>query len=245
VVKEPQRLQKYLASTGLSSRRQIETMITQKRITVNGRTAKLGDKVIPFQDVIHIDGIKIEQERIALVYYMLNKPKGVITTMTDERGRRCIADIIQDIPKRVFPVGRLDRNTEGLLILTNDGDFSQRLSHPKHRISKVYLATVAGTVSEDILIQFSKGFVMDGVKLQPVKASVLSFDGHQTELKLTLNEGRNRQIRRMCEQFGLKLIRLVRIAIGGIQLDIGKGKIRNLTPKEITHLLRQSDRNQM
>jgi len=237
-----QRLQKYLAACGLGSRREIEKWISEGRVSINGRPAVLGSKVRPLTDKIYIDGKLLQRQSIKKYYYALHKPKGVVTTMRDERGRHCIADIVKDLPERVYPVGRLDRNTEGLLILTNDGEFANRLMHPRHHLSKVYHAFIEGDVTAENLRAFASGMVIDGYKTMPVEAKILDrFENGTTLVKFVLKEGRNRQIRKMCEQQGLVIKRLIRVSIGGVELgNLKKGEIRELTPKEVAHLMKET-----
>lgn len=230
------RLQKYIAECGLASRRKAEEMILSGRVTVNGRKASIGDKIDRKTDLIRVDG-----ERLAVSdkkwYLMINKPRGYVTTMSDEKGRKCVADLVADIPERVYPVGRLDRESEGLLIMTNDGEFSNLISHPSGHIPKLYRVTVRPNPTEDMLVKMSVGMVIDGVKTAPCTVRVLTVEPERTVLEIVLNEGRNRQIRKMCEHFGLEVIRLKRNAIGPVKLGmLPLGEYRELTKEEILAL---------
>ena len=230
------RLQKFIAECGLASRRKAEEMISEGRVTVNGRKATIGDKIDRKVDLVKVDG-----ERLAMSdkkwYLMINKPRGYVTTMSDEKGRKCVADLVSDIPERVYPVGRLDRESEGMLIMTNDGEFSNLISHPSGHIPKLYRVTVRPNPTEDMLVQMSVGMVIDGVKTAPCTVRVLTEEPERTVLEIVLNEGRNRQIRKMCEHFGLEVLRLKRNAIGPVKLGMLQlGEYRELSKEEILAL---------
>ena len=230
------RLQKILSASGFCSRREAEEIIAAGRVRVNGRPCKLGDKADISKDIISLDGVIIDTSVIKdKVYIMLNKPRGYVTTTSDELERKCVMDLIPEEYGRVFPIGRLDRNSEGLLLLTNDGDFANKIMHPSGHISKTYRVTVRPSVNEEQLTQLAKGVDLDGVKTLPATVSVLSEEEGRVVLQLTIREGKNRQIRRMCEAVGLEVARLKRISIGPLKLGMLKpGACRELTPQELS-----------
>lgn len=232
------RIQKIISESGYCSRRKAEELISAGRVKVNGRPCKLGDKADISQDIISIDGENIyTPTKRELVYYMLNKPRGYVTTASDELERRCVMDLIKDVTERVFPIGRLDRNSEGLLLLTNDGDLANRIMHPSGHVAKTYRVTVRPDITEEQLTQLTSGVVIDGVKTLPASATVLTKEEGRVVLLLTIREGRNRQIRKMCEAVGLEVARLKRISIGPIKLGmLQPGEYRELTTQEITAL---------
>ena len=234
---EEVRVHKYLADAGIMSRRAAEQAIKQGQVKVNGQTAELGMKVIPGQDLIQYKGRKIEYQKKMHDYIILNKPVGYVTTMSDEKGRPCIADLIADFDGRVYPVGRLDYDSEGLLILTNDGEMTLRLTHPKHEIPKYYNVTVKGQVTMQQRKLLSSEMVIDGYKITPVKNEVVSMKEDKTVLGMELYEGRNRQIRKMCEKAGLEVLKLKRISIGQIELgNLKPGCWKKLTGAQIEYL---------
>ena len=234
------RLQKMLSECGVASRRKSEELITQGRVKVNGKKAMLGDKVDPYSDKVTVSGRKVTYTaRPSLRYIMLNKPRGVLTTMKDEKGRKCVADLIADIPERLYPVGRLDRDSEGLLILTNDGEFANHLMHPKKEINKVYRVSVRPDITDEQVNKLSSGVVIDGRKTAPAGVRVVSRDKEQgrASLEVVIHEGRNRQIRKMCDAVGLEVIRLKRVAIGGVKLGgLKLGMYRDLSDAELRKL---------
>ncbi|HHV31710.1 pseudouridine synthase [Caproiciproducens sp. LBM24188] len=231
------RLQKVLADCGIASRRKAEEMIQEGRVRVNGVTARIGDKVDSKKDKISVDGKPLDTH-VRNVYIMLHKPRGYITTMSDEMNRKCVAELVQDIPERVYPVGRLDRESEGLLLMTNDGEFSNAIMHPSLHIPKVYRVTVRPSITEDQLTQMSIGMMIDGRMTAPAGVNVLSQEKGRVVLEIILHEGRNRQIRKMCEQLGLEVARLKRVAIGPLKLGmLQPGKWRALTPEEVKRLM--------
>ncbi len=233
------KLQKYFTDQGIMSRRAAEREIAEGRVLVNGSTATLGMRIDPLTDRVEYGGRLIEGDAEPRICIMLNKPARFVTTMSDERGRPTVAALVADAGKRLYPIGRLDMNSDGLLLLTNDGELANRLTHPRHEIPKIYRVTVGGRVSDEVLSILRSSMVIDGYKIQPVKTSVLSFsdkDG-QAVLQMELYEGRNRQIRKMCEAAGLSVRRLSRIAIG--QLSIGSlpsGRWRVLSVDELEYL---------
>ena len=226
------RIQKIIADAGVCSRRKAEELIEKGAVTVNGKRAKLGDKADPDKDKINVAGRDISVRRDAKKYYiMLHKPRGFITTMNDEGGRKCVAELVDDIPARLFPVGRLDRESEGLLLMTNDGNFANMISHPSTHFAKTYRVTVHPRITEDQLTKLTTGIVIEGRMSMPASVRVLKSEQSRTVLEIVLEEGRNRQIRKMCEAVGLETARLKRIAIGPIKLGmLQPGKWRELKP---------------
>lgn len=231
------RLQKFLADVGIASRRKAEQLILDGRVSVNGKTADtLGTKVDPEKDVIAYNGKKISTAK-KKYYIMLHKPEGCVTTVKDQFERPSVMDYVKDIDARLFPVGRLDYNTSGLLLLTNDGELTYRLTHPKHNIEKVYMAKMLGNPSSAQLDSFRMGLPIDGCKTSPAKIEIIKSDGRYTTAKITITEGRNRQVRKMCEAIGCSVAHLKRIATGKLFLgDLQKGKYRHLTNSEIKYL---------
>lgn len=231
------RLQKFMAECGVASRRKSEELIEQGRVRINGKTAEIGDKINPKKDIVTLNGKKIKKES-DLRYIMLNKPRGFITTMSDEMDRRCVAQLIGDIEQRVYPVGRLDRESEGLLLLTNDGEFANAVIHPSKHIPKTYRVTVRPSVSEEQLTKMTTGLMIDGRTTAPAEVKILTKEENRVVLEIILYEGRNRQIRKMCEQLGLTVARLKRTAIGSLKLGmLQQGKWRDLTPQEVKSLI--------
>lgn len=230
------RLQKMLADCGVASRRKAEEMISAGEIKVNGVTAKIGDKVDPKKDQVTVKGKPLDAH-VKMVYIMLHKPRGFITTMSDEMDRKCVAELIKDIPERVYPVGRLDRDSEGMLLMTNDGEFANAMTHPSLHIPKTYRVTIHPSISEEQLTQIAVGIVIDGRKTAPARVNVISQEAGRVVLEIVLYEGRNRQIRKMCEQLGLEVARLKRVAIGPLKLGmLQQGKWRELTAEEVKRL---------
>lgn len=235
---EKMRLQKYIAECGICSRRSAEQLIKAGRVTVNGITAQIGDSVIPSKDSVRIDNKRIYIKSGTKMYYMLYKPRGFITTLSDEMDRRCIRDLIKSIPERVYPVGRLDRNSEGLLLLTNDGELSNKLTQPSSHIPKVYRVTVSGNVSAQAIEKIRNGMELDdGYVTAAAEVDVKSVRDDRTILTITLFEGKNRQIRRMCEVLELPVLLLKRESIGDVKIGrMRPGQIRELTAEEIAYL---------
>lgn len=236
-----ERLQKILAQAGMCSRRTAETWIEQGRVTVNGRKASLGAQADSRIDHICVDGKPVgmaEQK----VYLMLYKPRGYVTTLKDERGRKTVAELTKSCGARVVPVGRLDYASEGLLLLTNDGELTHALTHPRHEVPKVYEVRVRGELQR--IPELSEPMQIDGYQIRPAEAVLLSQDEQTAKLRLTIYEGRNRQIRKMCEQCGLEVRRLKRVAIGKLALDpaLKAGSWRELTQQEL-HYLQESAAN--
>ena len=231
------RLQKYMADAGIMSRRAAEEEIKNGNVSINGHVAELGQKVDPRNDVISYRGKRIRYEKKEYTYIMMNKPRGYLCSTTDDRGRKCVTDLLDGVDARVYPVGRLDLVSEGILLLTDDGELKNRLTHPKHSIGKVYRVKVAGKVSDEQMEILTSALVIDDYKIQPVAVTVSGEDESGTVLKMTLFEGRNRQIRKMCEAAGLTVKRLSRISIGNLKLDgLPVGKWRYLEQHEVDYL---------
>lgn len=227
-----ERIQKILASRGIGSRRACEDMMQQGRVTCNGRICSVGDRADPEIDLIMLDGKKLPSKP-AHLYIMLNKPRGFVTTLSDEKGRKNVSELVSDCGQRVYPVGRLDMDSEGLLILTNDGDFANRLMHPRHEIDKKYYVIVDG-FSQAGLERLRQPIMLDGYMIRTPEVELLNSNGSTAELFVTIHEGRNRQVRRMCLAAGMRVVRLRRISEGNVMLGkLPVGKWRNLTEKEI------------
>lgn len=222
------RLQKFLSEVGFCSRRKAEEFIVAGKITVNGKVAKLGEKVTS-ADKIFVNGEKISQKSNEKIYIMLHKPRGYITTLSDDYGRKTILDLLEGVDERVYPIGRLDKDSEGLLLLTNDGDFAQKVIHPRADIFKTYRVTVAGKVDENILDKLRNGVTIDGQKTRQAKIDIESQEANRTVLIFKIAEGKNRQIRKMCEGVGLEVKRLKRTHVGKLAL----GMLRVGTWREI------------
>ncbi len=240
------RIQKIIADAGIASRRKAEELIQRGTVKVNGNTASLGDKADPKKDVITVHGKRLTSGgKLKKYYIMLHKPRGYITTMNDERDRKCVAQLIKDFPTRLYPVGRLDRESEGLLLMTNDGAFANEIIHPSHHVAKTYRVTVHPRITEEQLTELTKGVLVDGRLASPAGIRVLTQERGRTVLEIILEEGRNRQIRKMCEAVGLEVARLKRTAIGPIKLGmLQPGKYRELTPQEmkaLTNARKKSD----
>ena len=220
------------------SRRAAEGEIRAGRVLVNGKPAEIGQKIDPDADVVTYKG-NVIGGGVRKIYIMLNKPVGYVTTMSDERGRPCVAELVADVGERVYPIGRLDMESEGLLLLTNDGELSNRLMHPKYHKPKVYHVKIAGEVAPDTVKALTRPFDIDGYITKPANISVLSQNQNETVLKMELFEGRNRQIRKMCEQLGLKIRTLKRISVGDVHLgNLAPGKWRYLTRAQVESLRR-------
>lgn len=230
-----ERIQKILSSYGVASRRKAEDMILAGRVYCNGKQCVLGETADPDVDEILVDNKplpKLEQR----CYIMLNKPRGFVTTLSDEKGRKNVAQLVADCGQRVFPIGRLDMDSEGLLLFTNDGDFANCVMHPKHEIQKTYRVTVL-EYEETKLQKLQLPVVLDGYRIKPPKIELESQNGNKAKILVTIHEGRNRQVRRMCAMVGLTVMRLERISEGKLQLgNLPKGKWRYLTEEEIAQL---------
>lgn len=229
------RVQKYLADAGICSRRKAEQYILEGKVRINDKVVfELGTKVTE-DDEVYFENkkIKIENKK---VYIMLNKPVNYITTVKDQFGRATVMDLIKDINYRLVPVGRLDYDTSGLLIMTNDGDLVYKLTHPKHNIDKVYIAKLEGIIKKEEIYRFENGIYIDNYKTSNAKIEVLNLSNNNSNVKITIHEGKNRQIRKMCDAIGHNVLSLKRISIGDINLDVPMGKYRYLTSKEIEYL---------
>lgn len=226
-----------MADAGIMSRRAAEEEIKNGNVSVNGHVAELGMKIDPRNDVIAYRGKRIRYEKKEYTYIMMNKPRGYLCSTTDDRGRKCVTDLLDGVDARVYPVGRLDLVSEGILLLTDDGELKNRLTHPKHTIGKVYRVKVAEKVSDEQMEILTSELVIDGYKIQPVTVTITGEDESGTVLKMTLFEGRNRQIRKMCEAANLTVKRLSRISIGNLKLDgLPVGKWRYLEQHEVDYL---------
>lgn len=231
-----ERLQKIMSAAGVASRRAGEELIKAGRVSVNGVTASLGDSADTEIDEIMVDGKRIIMPS-GHTYIMLNKPKGYVTTMSDEKGRACVAELVSDVNAKVYPVGRLDMYSEGLLIMTDDGDFANRLMHPSKEVNKTYHAWIGGECSDDALNILRSPLDIDGYVIKPADISVIKRERNYTLLSITIHEGRNRQIRKMCEIAKLKLTRLKRISEGNLELgELKPGKWRYLTEEELQEI---------
>lgn len=226
-----ERLQKLLSSAGICSRRKAEELLSAGRVTVNGAAASLGDKADPDRDTILVDGVPLSGKETR-TYIMLHKPRGFVTTLSDEKGRKTVAQLVADCPARVWPVGRLDMDSEGLLLLTDDGELTHRLTHPSHEIRKEYRVRVTGDVRQAIPV-LSRPMVVDG---ESMTADSVEQTGAQS-LTIVIHQGKNRQIRRMCAAAGLTVKRLIRVREGGLQLgELKSGCWRYLTAEELSTL---------
>lgn len=233
-----ERLQKYLASCGVASRRMSEEIIKSGRVAVNGQiVTEMGVKIKIGTDKVTVDGKDITPED-EHVYLMLNKPEGYVTTAHDPQGRPTVLDLVAEVPQRVFPIGRLDVDTEGLLFLTNDGELAYRLTHPKFAVTKVYHALVTGKPSEDKLDRMRNGLKLEDGMTKPCTVKVIRRYNHKTMLEITISEGRNRQVRRMCQAIGNPIIELERVKIENIELSqVKRGQYRKLTLEELAPLM--------
>ena len=230
-----ERLQKILSARGVASRRKAEELIQNGLVQVNGITAQLGDTADPDVDEILVDGRPLPTPNDH-VYILLHKPRGYVTTLSDEKGRPNAAQLVSDCGVRVYPVGRLDMDSEGLLLFTNDGDFANALMHPKHEVNKTYDTWVTGYVP-GAEVKLSRPIELDGYTIRPPKVKLIRADGRKAKFRITIHEGRNRQVRRMCEAAGMTVTRLKRISEGKLSLgDLPLGKWRYLTPEEVASL---------
>lgn len=234
-----ERLNKYMAESGVASRRNCDDIITSGRVKVNGKAVtELGVKIAPFNDTVTVDDIIIKP-RDKDVVIMLNKPKGCLTTLSDDRGRKTVMDYIDLSLPRLFPIGRLDYDTEGLLLLTNNGDLANKIAHPSLEIPKTYRARVEGELPEHMLAQLRKGVIIDGEKTRRAKLKLLEFKDGISTVDVTITEGRNRQVRKMFETVERNVIFLKRIAVGELRLGgLGRGAYRYLNDAELEYLKR-------
>lgn len=236
------RLQKFMAEQGVASRRKSEDLIRAGKVKVNGHIAEIGMKINPRKDLVTVGKQKLTNvKNRKMVYIMLNKPRGYVTTVSDEFGRKTVMDLLPDFGCRIYPVGRLDKDSEGLLLLTNDGSFTNCMTHPSHEYAKVYRVTVRPAVNDEILFNLRNGIEIDGRKTAPCEVTVLTEEENRVVLEFILHEGRNRQIRKMCESQGLEVARLKRISIGPIKLGMLKqGDYRELSEQDVKKLLRSA-----
>lgn len=231
------RLQKYLADCGVASRRGAEELIKQGRVSVNGETVReMGIKVDEDRDVIEFDG-EIIRPQNKMIYVMLHKPAGFVTTVSDDKGRETVMSLVSEIPARIYPVGRLDYDTEGLLLLTNDGEMTYKITHPKNNIEKTYEAEVTGNITMDTITRLRNGVVLDGRRTEKAVVEVIGATRLGTKLRITIHEGRNRQVRRMFEAVGCIVKRLIRVEEAGLKLGhLPLGKWRRLSDSEVNML---------
>lgn len=233
------RINKYIASCGVASRRKAEELILNKKVKVNGNIIEeLSFQVDENRDIVEVDNVKISMQE-DLVYILLNKPEGYITTVKDQFDRPSVIDLLSNVEERVFPVGRLDYETSGLLLLTNDGDLTYKLTHPKHEIDKTYIAMVKGKPSEEEIKNFKTGLEIEDYTTAPAKLEVLYYDRNKdiSKLEIKIHEGKNRQVRKMCKAINHPVLRLKRVAMGKITLnDCKPGEYRNLTKEEVNYL---------
>ena len=235
---EPIRLQKFFTDCGILSRRAAEAAIGAGEVRVNGAVATVGQKLDPECDTVEYRGRVVEWSPApARHYILLNKPRGFVCTLSDEKGRKTVRELVATLGARVYPVGRLDMDSDGLLLLTDDGALTERLTHPRHEIPKYYTVTVKGTPNATQLKALNESFLLDGYRTRPARVAVMGGENGNALLSFELYEGRNRQIRRMCEQVGLRILRLTRTAIGRIALgELPVGHYRTLTQDEISYL---------
>ena len=231
------RLQKFLSEAGVASRRKAEEMIRSGMVKVNGSVAEIGDSVDPQRDNVYVSGKKIKKES-SLRYILLNKPRGYVTTTDDELGRKCVLELVKGVKERIYPVGRLDRVSEGALILTNDGEFANAMMHPSKHVPKTYRVTVRPDITAQQIDELSSGVMIEGRMTAPADVQLLQKEEGRAVVEIVLYEGRNRQIRRMCEALGLEVARLKRTAVGSVKLGMLRpGEWRDLTAQEVESLL--------
>lgn len=236
------RLQKYLSECGVASRRKSEELISAGKVKVNGRLAQIGDKIDPVRDTVTVFGKRVQRVN-QLIYILLHKPRGYVTTLSDERGRKCVVDLLKDVDQRVYPIGRLDKDSEGLLLLTNDGEFANLMMHPSHHIPKHYRVTIRPSITDEQIAQMTEGMMIDGRRTAPAKVRILEKQENRVVLEIILYEGRNRQIRKMCEQLELDVARLKRTAMGPVRLGmLPQGQWRELSAEEVEKLRNQASK---
>ncbi|MDP5866221.1 pseudouridine synthase [Streptococcus mutans] len=231
------RINKYIAHAGVASRRKAEELIKRGLVTLNGQVVTELATTVKSGDRVEVEGQPIYNEE--KVYYLLNKPRGVISSVRDDKGRQTVVDLLPEVKERIYPVGRLDWDTSGLLILTNDGDFTDKMLHPRHEIDKVYVARVKGLASKDNLRPLTKGIVIDGKKTQPARYRIVKTDREKNRsvVELTIHEGRNHQVKKMFEAVGLMVDKLSRTRFGTLDLSgLNPGEARRLNKKEISQL---------
>jgi len=231
------RLQKFISDSGLMSRRAAEEEIKKGNVSVNGHMAELGMKIDPGRDTVTFKNKRIVYEKREYTYIMINKPRGYLSSTSDDRGRKCVTDLLTGVDARVYPVGRLDLISEGMLLLTDDGELKNRLTHPSHSLPKIYRVKASGQVNSSQYEILTSPLVIDGYEIKPVEVTIGESDESGTVLKMTLFEGRNRQIRKMCEAAELTVKRLSRVSIGKLKLNnLPVGKWRYLTAEEVEYL---------
>ena len=233
------RINKFIASSGLCSRRKADELIKEGKVTVNeNKVVDLGYDVLK-KDKIKVNGVVIKPVE-QKVYYMMNKPKGYVTSLNDEKGRKTVIDLLGDIPYRVYPVGRLDYDTEGLLLFTNDGDLSYKLTSASSNINKTYIVKIEGQIKESELAVVRSGVVVDGVKYDKCELEVIEQDDKFTKLKMVIHEGKNRQIRKTFEHIGKVVVFLKRVAIGQLRLGgLSRGKVKKLNEEDLLYLFKK------
>ncbi len=232
------RLQKYIADCGVASRRKAEELIKQGSVKVNGSIVNEMGLKVSDRDQVEVNG-KLVRPESKKVYIMLNKPSGYVTTVKDQFRRPTVIDLLKDVNERVFPVGRLDYETTGLLILTNDGDFTHKMTHPRHEIKKTYLATIAGCPSKEEIDRFESGLKIENYTTSPAKLRIVSKKENTCVIEVTIHEGKNRQVRKMCEAIGHPVLSLKRISLGNLTLgDLSDGSWRELSRNEVEALLK-------
>lgn len=232
---EGTRIQKIIAEAGICSRRKAEELILKNLVKVNGHPAVIGQRLNPNKDLITIDGEPILYNRKKeFTYLIMNKPRGYLTSMSDDRGRRCVTQLLPESNKRLYPVGRLDLNSEGLLMFTNDGKFANQMMHPSHLVSKTYRVTARPDITDEQAARLSEGVYIDGRLTAPAEVRIISKEPNRVVMEVVIREGRNRQVRKMCEIVGLEVARLKRTAIGPIRLGMLKpGASRELSKEEL------------
>ena len=242
---EPIRIQKFFTDCGVLSRRAAEEEIKAGHVLINDQVAQIGQKIDPEKDRVTFRGKPVTMETHPRnIYVMLNKPRGYVTTMHDEQNRPCVTKLVEDIPARIYPVGRLDMDSEGLLLMTNDGVLAHQLTHPRHEIPKIYHVKIAGTVTQEQLKALGKPMKIDDYMIQPVDVKLISIQSDHCILRMTLFEGRNRQIRKMCQTQRLQILSLRRIAIGDLELgNLAPGQWRHLTRAQVQYLKNNSGNN--
>ena len=235
---EPIRIQKYFTDCGILSRRAAEEAIKAGKVQVDGRPAEIGEKIDPSVNCVTYNGKTLSMETHPQnICIMLNKPRGYLTTLSDDRGRHTVLELLQDVPMRVYPIGRLDMDSEGLLLLTNDGQLANQLTHPRHEIPKIYHVKVKGEITQEQIKMLGRPMDIDGYTIRPVTVKLVSLQKSSSVLRMTLYEGRNRQIRKMCAAATLEVLSLRRVAIGSLELGtLPPGKWRYLTSSQISYL---------
>ncbi len=235
------RLQKFISDCGVMSRRAAEKAIEAGEVLVNGELATIGTKIDPRRDKVLCQGAPVgKRQNFHYTYVMLNKPVGYVTTMNDEKGRKTVAELVSDVGTRVYPVGRLDMNSEGLLLMTNDGELTNALTHPRHLIPKVYNVKVEGNVTRSKISELASVTEIEGTEIMPVHCGILRNNEKTSIIQMILFEGKNRQIRKMCEKVGLNVKALKRISLGNLNLDVRSGTWRYLTIDEVKELKKAS-----